>query len=914
MSRRSKKQSPPKIASRGGRKVPPPGAAQEARGAAATCLTGSALKEHPVARNWEVTGICALLLSMVFLVFGQTFRFDFVNFDDDRNVYVNPAIKPGFTLHGIATVFSRNPADYWHPLTFLTHMLDCQLYGLHAGGHHFTNVLLHAAAAVLLFLTLRRITAAFWRSSFVAAVFAIHPLHVESVAWISERKDMLSAVFFLLTIGAYFRYACARWSLWRYLTILALFALGLMSKPTLMPLPFLLLVFDYWPLRRFPQAAQAAYGNGGRAAAGPRVLNIPLRLIAEKLPLLVLSIGSCIEAATGNNGAFHRTPPVLQFENVLVSYAAYVRQTIWPVGLAVFYPFPTLGLPLWRVLLAAVVLIVMSLVVFAWRKQDRWPLVGWLWYLGMLTPMIGFIQAGDFARADRYTYLPQIGLCIMATWAAGDWAGRRQNRQVALGAVASALLAALSVAAWQQTAYWRDSAALWNRALACTHDNFVAQNSLGVVRLDQGRIEEAIPEFREALRINPAYTLAHTNLGNALLRQDKTEEAISQFREALRIDHTHVDTLDTLNNLGTALLQQGRTEEASAQFREALRLDPTHLDTLNNIGNALLHQGRVEEAIAQFREALRINPTDPDILNNLGNSLLHHGQTDEAIARFREALRLNPSSQLFHYNLGDGLLRQERLEDAIAEFREALQIDPNFADAHNNLGNSLFQQGRTGEATAEFREALRAKPAYADAHNNLGRSLLQQGQTEEAIAEYREALRINPAYADAHYNLGNVFFQQDRTEEAVAEYREAVRINPDYADAHGDLGDALLRQGRIEEAIAQTEKALDLQPANLAIQANLAWMLATASKISLRDGPKALDLASKVNQLTGGNNPSVARTLAAAYAAAGDFSKAVQTAQNALQLAETQPETGLANALRREIKLYEAGHPFENTR
>ena len=346
--------------------------------------------------RWWVLGVCVFLAAITFAVFGQTLGYDFVNYDDNLNVYDNSAVKSGLTLKSISWAFKFSQSDYWHPLTMLSHMLDCQFYGLAPAGHHLTNVLLQATVAILLFLVLRQMTGALWRSAFVAAVFAIHPLRVESVAWVTERKDLLQGLFFMLTVWAYVRYVRHSWSLARYLAVVLLFALGLMSKPTLMTLPFVLLLLDYWPLKRFVPLGNDAHGT--KPAGWRSHRPVVIRLVVEKLPLFVLSAASCVQAAIGNSPAFEinkSMPRILQISNAMVSYVAYIWQMVFPVKLAVVYPFPAGGLPFWEVMGAVILLVFISTVLFILRQRHPCFLVGWLWYLGMLVPMIGFIQAGS---------------------------------------------------------------------------------------------------------------------------------------------------------------------------------------------------------------------------------------------------------------------------------------------------------------------------------------------------------------------------------------------------------------------------------------------------------------------------------------------------------------------------------------
>ncbi len=586
-----------------------------------------------------IIGVCLALAAIIWIVFGQTLHHGFVNYDDNTRVYQNPVILRGFTLEGIASVFSfkRSVADYWHPLTFVTHMLDCQLYGLNAGGHHLTNVLLHTSAAVLAFLILLQMTGAFWQSAFVAAVFAIHPLRVESVAWISERKDVLSGVFFLLTIGAYLRYGRAQWSLRRYLIVVALFALGLMSKPTLMPLPFLLLVLDYWPLERIGKLAQRSCNQGPPIMLG---LPVTLRVIIEKLPLIALSVGSCIQAALGNSVAFRsglEIPRTLQIENALVSYAVYIWQTIWPVSLAIFYPFPRLGLPVWQVLLAVAVLAGISVGAFVSRKRNPWLLVGWLWYLGMLVPVIGFVQAGSQAHADRYTYLPQIGLILAATWALTNASALGPWRRKIFGVAGLLIIGLLIWCARIQTSYWRDNESLWEHALAVTADNDLVEDQLGSAQMKKERVDEAMAHFERALQMNPNYVTAHANLAIALAKKQQWDEAMAHFQRALEIDPNYSEGQ---YNFGNALIQMGRVDAALLHFQKAVEIQPDYAEARDNLGSVLLQKGQVDEAIAQYQRALEIKPDSPGANSNLGLAYAQRGDYDKAIEASTRALEL----------------------------------------------------------------------------------------------------------------------------------------------------------------------------------------------------------------------------------------------------------------------------------
>jgi tetratricopeptide (TPR) repeat protein len=858
MSRRAKKKTGPGEVP-AVRSSAPASPAGEMPGGADSRSPESECRPAGLNDRWRVPGVCLFLAAIIWVVFGQTLGHEFVNYDDDLYVYENPVVQKGLTWEGFRWALTYGQIGHWHPLTWLSHMLDCQLYGLQAGGHHLTNILLHTATAILLFLVLRQMTGFLWRSAFVAAVFAIHPLRVESVAWVAERKDVLSAFFFMLTLGAYVRYVRRPPSKIRYGVMILLYALGLLSKNMLVTMPFVLLLLDYWPLNRL-------------SGFSPRVL---LRRVAEKIPLFVLAVGSCVATALMPEKvpAEYMLSFALRMENAVVSYVTYLWQMIHPSGLACVYPNPVNDVPLWQVAGALGLLLAISGVAWAFRKTHPCLVVGWLWYLGMLIPVIGMVQISYYAHADRYTYLPQIGLYLLLTWAAADLCAGWRHRRVVLGGGATVILVALIFCARTQASYWRNSELLWTHTLACTSDNFIGHNNLGNTLLQEGNMAEAVSHFQKALQIKPGYAEAHNNLGNTLLQKGSVNEAMVHYQKALQIKP---DYAEAHYNLGNALLKMGNVGEAIAHFQKALQIKPDYAEAHNNLGNALLQKGNVAEAIIHYQKALQIKPDNAEARNNLGNALLQEGNVAEAIAHFQKALQIKPDFAEAHYNLGNALLQKGNVAEAIIHYQKALQIKPDYAEAHINLGNALLQKGNVAEAIVHYQKALQINPDFAEARNNLGNALLQKGNVAEAIAHFQRALQIKPGYAGTHYNLGNALLKMGNVDEAISHYQKALQIKPDYAEA----------------------------------QNTLAWVLATCPQASLRNGNKAVKLAQRANQLTGDGNPVVLGTLAAAYAEAGRFPEAVATAQRALQVAETQSNPALADAIRSQMKLYQAGLPF----
>ena len=574
-------------------------------------------------RQWVTAGVCIFLALLTWIVFGQTLWHDFVNYDDPRYVYQNTRITSGLNIAGIAWAFTHIHSENWHPLTTLTHMLDCSLYGLKAGGHHFANVLLHTVAAVLLFLLLQQMTGALWRSAFVAAVFAIHPLHVESVAWVAERKDVLSGVFFMLTLLAYVHYARAP-SNWRYVIVVFVFALGLMSKPMLVTLPFVLLLLDYWPLGRITDQ---------RSHPGHQFLS----LLVEKIPLIALSAVSSFVTFVAQRGAIGWTeqlPMLARINNALVTYVIYVRQMFWPANLAVFYPHPENRLPPWEISLALAVLIGITVAAVILRKKAPYYIMGWFWYLGMLVPVIGLVQVGWQGHADRYTYLPQIGLYIAGTWAVADLTASWRRRRTLLGATALLIIGALSWSAWIQTSYWRNSETLFTHAIAVTKHNDVAENNLGIIFLQNGQLDDAISRLQAAIDLRPENGPAHNNLAKALLQKGRVAEAMVHYRKFLEIEPENVEAR---NILGTALIQQGQIREAIEQWQDALAIEPENGNAASNLAwvfatcpDDSIRDGR--RAVELAEKALRISGGKiPMIFRVLAAAYAEDGRFSQAI-------------------------------------------------------------------------------------------------------------------------------------------------------------------------------------------------------------------------------------------------------------------------------------------
>ena len=634
-------------------------------------------------QNRLVVAICAVLAALVWAVFGRTIHFDIVNYADPVYVYQNPALMPGLSWHGIAWLFTHSNVHTWFPLTDISHQLDWQLFGANAGGHHLTNVLLHAATTILLFLALRELTGACWRAAFAAAVFGIHPLRAESVAWVVERKDVLSGLFFMLTLLAWARHVkklsaiessktddngvfssltFQRWTS-GYILALAFCALGLMSKSMLVTLPVVLLVLDYWPLRRWPV---------NEPGFSRRQLRVALGLVVEKIPFFLLSAVICIVTVLTQDKvvsvAKNLTIP-WRIGNVLQTYVDYVSHMIWPVGLAVAYSHNQTYPFIWKLGLSVLILIALTTAVIAGRRQHPYLVTGWLWYLVMLLPVVDMIQVSLNARADRFTYLPQIGLVIMLAWGVTEFSVRWRHRKLVLGGAAAVVIVALSVGAHIQTTYWQNSFSLWTRTLACTEENSFAHNTIGSALAAQEKWDAAIRHYQRALRISPDYPEAEANLG-------------------------------------VALANTGKRADAMLHFHRALRLDPEYADAHFNLGDALANEGKFGEAVQHFAQALKYQPDYPLAEYDWGLALARDGKDDEAVGHYERALRCRLDAAAGRYVSGVALAAQKNWDEAVPFYEAALRLKTDFAEAHYRLGIALAAQGKPTEAAEHFYSAL----------------------------------------------------------------------------------------------------------------------------------------------------------------------------------------------------------------
>ena len=655
--------------------------------------------------------ICALLATAVWLVYGQVISFDFVRWDD--TLYVDNAwVQRGLSTGGFRWALTADSASNWHPLTWLSHMLDWQIYGPNAGGHHASNVLFHMLNSLLLFGTLRFMTHATWPSAFVAGLFALHPLNTECVAHVAQRKAVLSTTLGLGSLWAYAAYARNRGAS-RYLLSAALLALGLSAKPTLVTLPLVFLLLDYWPLERTRLSKAADRGE-------PFV-----RLLAEKVPLLALSALSIAVTLSVQHGAVEAAEPVpipLRAANALVSYADFLGKAFWPSDLAMLYPHPYMfggpALAAWQVAGALVLVAAISLLA-VWSRRP-YAIVGWLWFLGTLVPTIGLVQVGGQGLADRYAYVPLIGLGIVVSFGVADLVGRLRARSVVVGRScvvgAAAVLTVLAVCSWFQARTWRDSFALFERALQVEPRNPIVLHALAGALGAQGRWDEAIEHYRRALELRPDHAPGHYNLG-------------------------------------TALKAEGQLDEAIRHYQRALELGMNDSRVHNNLANALQEGGEPDLALKHYRRAVFFGPGNAQAHSNLGGLLFKRGELDEAVLHYQQALAVAPDFVNARYALAVVLASRGEVDEAIDQYRLVVQARPEHASAHFNLGIALQERGELDQAIHHYRQALAARPRHARTHNNLGTAFEARGDLEQAIPYYRKAVELDSGYEKARKNL-----------------------------------------------------------------------------------------------------------------------------------------------------------------
>ena len=740
--------------------------------------------------------ICLALAILTVITFWSLKDCGFINLDDPLYVYENAYVQSGLNWNSIGQAFSSELAKvgHWHPLTWLSLMLDYQIFGLNPHGYHLINLLFHVMNTILLFLILHRMTKTLWPSAFVAALFAIHPLHVESVAWITERKDVLSTFFWMLTMGAY-SYYVEHPGFRRYCFVLLFFTLGLMAKSMLVTLPFVLLLLDYWPLQRFQeinpeQKIQAEVFNltpsvkeileVEKLADTEYKWSLIYPLLLEKVPLFVLAVLSSIVTyiAAQSAGAvrFLKTLSLgARIENAFVSYIAYIGKMIWPSNLAVFYPHQLLLS--WQVLGSVLLLITITVAVFMMVKRSPYLATGWLWYLGTLVPVIGILQAGSQAMADRYTYIPLIGLFIIVAWGVPDLLKKWNYRKEILWASSALVILCLSIITWAQVGYWQNSITLYDHTLKITDYNWPIYYCRGNAYSDLGNYRQAIEDLNRVIAIRPSYAEAYNNRGAAYKGFGNYRQAIEDFNKAIEIRPNYPEAY---LNRGLAYVGLGNYRQAIEDLNRVIAIRPNYPEAYLNRGFAYNGLGNYRQAIEDFNRAIEIRPSYVEAYNNRG--LVYGG-----LGNYRQA---------------------------IEDYGRAIKIKPDYADAYYSRGNIYSMLGQYQLAIEDFNKVIRLKPDYANAYYQRGVAYKNMEQNQPAIENFTTAIRLQPANVLAYFNRGTVYNILNQDKQAIDDYNEAIRLNPGYVDVYNSRGITYNKLGEYQLAIKDFNESIKLQSNN----------------------------------------------------------------------------------------------------
>jgi len=840
------------------------------------------MKNRFIFHNKRLTLFFILILVIpVLLVYYQVTNHTFISFDDPDYVTANHRVQQGLTPENIVWAFSfskEGDKTYFHPLTWLSHMTDCQLFGLNPAYHHLTNLFFHIVNSFLLFMLLKISTGLPYRSLAVAVLFALHPICVDTVAWVAERKNLLSSFFWFLTMLAYVWHT-KKPGIIRYMAVFVLFILGLLSKPMLVTIPCVLLLMDFWPLKRFkPVDIRSAIRDG----AG---------LIKEKIPLFALSFFWSILSMLsiqrlGVEVPTYSRPMDLRISNAIVSYVNYIGKILWPFDLAIFYPYPR-HVPFWEIAFALLVLISISYVVFKKIKESPWLAVGWLWFLGTLVPVLGLTQNGLWpALADRWAYIPSVGIFIMAVWGVVEAINRIKMPPTLSTALAVIAFFVIVPTTWVQVRYWSTNYTLFQHALDVTENNWAANNNLGkffskqkmfnkavhhfktanammpdqpitltnigVALSNLGKDKEAAHYYKQAIQLNKNYKTAHYNLGLLYASQGDEELALQYYQNAIQIDpdyedahnnmgllyfnqgqtdnallhfqkaiQTDTDNAKSHNNLGLLFYKMGETEQSLMHYQKAIQIDPEFAEAHFNLGLLFYHTGNTKKAEEHYNTSIHINPNYAEAYNNLGLLYSDLEKTDEAIHHFQKATQLDPDYDAAYCNMGVVYSNLGQTPDAVSCITKAIVISPRNVKYYNHLGIILEQAGHTDQAINTFNKALEIIPDDPTTHINLGNLFIKRGQTKKAILHFNTALRSQPDSVEAHNNLGTAFAESGKFKKAIAHYKKALELNPDYVDAHHNLGIALYKVGDVEEAVRHFRKALSIAPERQDVRMNL---------------------------------------------------------------------------------------------
>ena len=728
--------------------------------------------KHPV------TIICVFLIIALCSLYLQVKDHQFIVFDDYLYVTENSHVLSGLNLKNIKWVFtlSEKNGTYWQPLTWISHMVDIQLWGMNAGKHHLTNLFLHIINTLLLFFVLRGMTGALWKSAFVASVFAFHPINVDTVAWIAERKNLLSTCFWLIAMLAYFYYT-KRPVLLRYMVVVFSFILGLLAKPMLVTLPFVLLLVDYWPLGRIDLGQSSTAGvNQNYLAMKTLSTLLKSRIVLEKIPLIVISILSIYVSMVsvryvGNTATFEQVPMGLRIENAMVSYITYVGKAIIPHSFAIYYPFPKV-IPSWESAGAFfLVMLISGLVLLAYRRYP-YLIVGWLWYISTLVPVIGLIQSGLWpAIADRWAYVPLIGVYIMIAWGLPELLNKWQFKKIALATLTGIVVPILIVCSWMQVGYWKNSITLFEHTLKVTANNYVAHNNLAVALIDIGDFDSAVKHCIEALRINPNYANPHINLANALFKKGDVDGSIQQSRLAINLNPNNIMAYA---NFGQLLFIEKKYDESLSQFRKCLTLDPGYGDAYRFIGNIMLSTENYNEAIVNYKEALRINSSQPEVYYHLGIAYFQKNNYPKAILCFQRAIEENPFYSEANNYLNVAKTAQTRIDNLIESIKASIKADTQNPTLHMKLGNIYLQECIYDSAIAQYQEVLSLQPQFIPAMYGLATIYSEKNEVSSAINILQKIKKIQPNNPDVYYDMACIYAKQNMTKESIGWLNQAI--------------------------------------------------------------------------------------------------------------------------------------------
>ncbi len=675
--------------------------------------------------------IVLTLLITTIAVYWQISDYDFINFDDDVYVTTNSYVQSGLSIKNILWAFTTTFANFWHPLTWLSFMLDYQMFGLKPGMFHLSSLFIHLLNTFLLFWVFQKMTGKIWQSAVLSALFALHPLHVESVAWISQRKDLLSTLFWMLTMWGYLLYVKKK-TVGRYAVPVLFYIMGLMAKPMLVTLPFVLLLLDVWPLGRF----------AFKTPPEKNLFSVNRGLIWEKIPYFIITIIFSIvtfyaQRSSDAPKAFVSYPLHARITNALVSYFLYIKKMIFPFDLTLHYPFPAV-LPAWQAAGAGLLLVGIS--VFAVLKARKIPyfLFGWFWFLGTLVPVIGLVQVGLHAMADRYTYVPLIGLFVILVWGLPDMVSNLRYQKPVLAFLTLCILLFCSATTWIQTGYWKNSITVFEHAVNVTSDNYVAHNNLANALVTNGRSEDAISHYHEAIRINP---------GDAQAR----------------------------NNLGFALVKTGRIEEAIESYSEALRMFPGYSIARFNLGDAVLSQGDMDGFISHYTTALGLKPDSFEAYKTLGDILFKKEKLDEAIGLYYNALKIDPNSEETHTNLGIALVHKGQLARAIPHFKKAVLINADNPKTQSNLERVMVMQEKIKQQIHDTRNELALFPENPSLYVKLGRLYKSFGENEKAIIQFKKSIAIDPNNANMYYEIAALYAQLNNSAESINWLKKSIQ-------------------------------------------------------------------------------------------------------------------------------------------